>query len=202
MVPFVIWFGGVTSWYAVVGEAMIASPLWGVTHLDGDGEGMGQRSTHGYIFLLNVLFRPVLMVVGFILGGAGVTVLGTLLNTMFGVAMANAQFDSTTGLVSIIGFIALYISLCLGLIHGCFNLTHVVPDQVFTWIGGQMSGNLGRDTDDKAKQVFAGGINVGKDAGRTAAMGGRNNGPKAPARVPLNNRGGGGGSSGGGAPQV
>lgn len=201
MVPFVIWFGGVTSWYAVVGEAMIASPLWGVTHLDGDGEGMGQRSTHGYIFLLNVLFRPVLMVVGFILGGAGVTVLGTLLNTMFGVAMANAQFDSTTGLVSIIGFIALYISLCLGLIHGCFNLTHVVPDQVFTWIGGQMSGNLGRDTDDKAKQVFAGGINVGKDAGRTATMGGRNNGPKAPARVPFTNRGG-GASGGGGAPQA
>lgn len=166
MVPFIIWFGGVTSWFAVVGEALIASPLWGLTHLDGDGEGMGQRSAHGYIFLLNVLFRPALMMIGFALGGAGVIVLGTLLNTMFGTAMANAQFDSTTGLVSIVGFIALYVSMCLTLIHGCFNLIHIVPDQVFAWIGGQMSGSLGRDTDDRTKQVFLGGIGHGREAAR------------------------------------
>lgn len=179
LVPFIIWFGGVTSWYAVVGEALIASPLWGITHLDGDGEGVGQRSTHGYIFLLNVLFRPALMMVGFALGGAGVIVLGTLLNTMFGVAMANAQFDSTTGLVSIIGFIAVYISLCLTLIHGCFNLIHVVPDQVFAWIGGHMSGQLGRDTDDRAKQVFLGGTATGKGAVQQSAFGaGKNLGDK------------------------
>lgn len=55
MVPFIIWFGGIISWLAVVGEGVIAAPLWGMVHLDGDGEGMGQRSTHGYIFLLNVL---------------------------------------------------------------------------------------------------------------------------------------------------
>ena len=166
LVPFIVWFGGVTSWFAVVGEALIASPLWGLTHLDGDGEGLGQRSTHGYIFLLNVLLRPALMMVGFALGGAGVMVLGTLLNTMFGVAMANAQFDSTTGLVSIIGFIAVYLSLCLSTIHGCFNLIHIVPDQVFAWIGGQMSSSLGRDTDDRTKQVFLGGVGHGRDAAR------------------------------------
>lgn len=184
MVPFIVWFGGVTSWFAVVGEALIASPLWGFTHLDGEGEGVGQRSTHGYIFLLNVLFRPAFMMVGFALGGAGVIVLGTLLNTMFGVAMANAQFDSTTGLVSIIGFIAVYLSLCLSTIHGCFNLIHIVPDQVFAWIGGQMSSSLGRDTDDKSKQVFVGGLSSGKDAARTATanLGGRGPGaPTAPA---------------------
>lgn len=180
MVPFIVWFGGVTSWFAVVGEALIASPLWGFTHLDGEGEGVGQRSTHGYIFLLNVLFRPAFMMVGFALGGAGVIVLGTLLNTMFGVAMANAQFDSTTGLVSIIGFIALYLSLCLSTIHGCFNLIHIVPDQVFAWIGGQMSSSLGRDTDDRSKQVFVGGLSSGKDAARTATAGLGQRGPVSP----------------------
>lgn len=188
MVPFIVWFGGVTSWFAVVGESLIASPLWGFTHLDGEGEGVGQKSTHGYIFLLNVLFRPAFMMVGFALGGAGVIVLGTLLNSMFGVAMANAQFDSTTGLVSIICFIAIYISLCLTLIHGCFNLIHIVPDQVFTWIGGQMSASLGRDTDDRSKQVFVGGLSSGKDAARTAATsaGGRGPGePTAPKPQPL-----------------
>src|SRR5260363_110800 len=69
MLPFIIWFGGVVSWFAVVGEAMIAAPLWAMTHLDGDGEGMGPRTTHGYIFLLNLIFRPVFMVIGFVLAG-------------------------------------------------------------------------------------------------------------------------------------
>ncbi|MDR8854916.1 DotA/TraY family protein [Burkholderia multivorans] len=103
MLPFIIWFSGIVSWYAVVGESMVASPLWAMTHLDGEGEGLGQRPTHGYIFLLNVMFRPVFMEIGFVLAGAGIVVLGTLLNSMFGVAMQNAQYDSTTGLVSIIG---------------------------------------------------------------------------------------------------
>src|SRR5260364_256205 len=102
MLPFIIWFGGVVSWFAVVGEAMIAAPLWAMTHLDGDGEGMGPRTTHGYIFLLNLIFRPVFMVIGFVLAGAGIMVLGTLLNAMFGVAMQNAQYDSITGIVSIL----------------------------------------------------------------------------------------------------
>src|SRR5260363_110891 len=72
MLPFIIWFGGVVSWFAVVGEAMIAAPLWAMTHLDGDGEGMGPRTPHGYIFLLNLIFRPVFMVIVFVLAGAGI----------------------------------------------------------------------------------------------------------------------------------
>lgn len=95
MLPFIIRFSGVLSWYAVVGESMVASPLWAMTHFD--GEGLGQRPT-GYIFPLNVMFRPVFMEIGFVLVGAGIVVLGALLNSMFGVAMQNAQYDSTTGL--------------------------------------------------------------------------------------------------------
>ncbi|WP_320408612.1 DotA/TraY family protein [Candidatus Glomeribacter gigasporarum] len=151
MLPFIIWFGGVVSWFAVVGEAMIAAPLWAMTHLDGDGEGMGPRTAHGYIFLLNLIFRPVFMVIGFVLAGAGIMVLGTLLNAMFGVAMQNAQYDSITGIVSILCFIVLYVGMCLTLCNTCFGLINVVPDQVLTWIGGSMSSRIGTDMDDKTK---------------------------------------------------
>lgn len=161
MLPFIIWFGGVASWFAVVGEAMIASPLWAMTHLDGEGEGIGQRSTHGYIFLLNVMFRPVFMMIGFALAGAAVVVLGTLLNTMFGVAMQNAQYDSTTGLVSIIGFIVLYVGMCQMLCNTCFGLINVVPDQVFAWIGGQMANRVGAELEDKTKAHYGQGVSQG-----------------------------------------
>jgi len=171
MLPFIVWFGGILSWYAVVGESVVAAPLWAFAHLDGDGEGMGQRTTHGYIFLLNVMFRPVFMVIGFVLAGAGVVVLGTLLNTMFGVALANAQFDSSTGLVSIIGYIVLYVGMCQTLVQGTFSLIHVVPDQVFAWVGGQMTGTVGRDMHDRSKGVFDAGTKHGQGAATSLGRG-------------------------------
>jgi conjugal transfer/type IV secretion protein DotA/TraY len=152
MVPFLVWFGGVINWLVVVGEAIIAAPLWAMTHMAGEGDGLGHRTGHGYIFLLNVMVRPFLMVVGFFLAGAVVVVGGTFLNKVFGVAMANAQFDSITGVVSIIGFIWLYASTCINLVHRSFNLILIVPDQVINWVGGHASSALGRDVADAGHQ--------------------------------------------------
>lgn len=151
-VPFIIWFAAAINWLVVVGEAIIAAPLWAMTHLAGEGDGLGNRTTHGYIFLLNVMFRPILMVIGFFLGGAAVIAGGTLLNNLFGIALANVQFDSLTGLVSTIFFISIYCSMCLNLIHSCFNLIFIVPDQVINWVGGHASASIGRDENDKVNQ--------------------------------------------------
>lgn len=154
MVPFIIWFGAAINWLVVVGEAVIAAPLWALTHLNGEGEGMGHKTTHGYIFLLNVMVRPILMVLGFFLGGAALVAGGTLLNQLFGVALANAQFDSTTGLFSIIFFLTIYASMCLNLVHSCFNLIFIVPDQVINWVGGHASATVGRDDNDKLRSAM------------------------------------------------
>lgn len=151
-VPFIIWFAAAINWLVVVGEAIIAAPLWAMTHLAGEGDGLGNRTTHGYIFLLNVMFRPILMVIGFFLGGAAVIAGGTLLNNLFGIALANVQFDSLTGLVSAIFFIGIYCSMSLNLIHSCFNLIFIVPDQVINWVGGHASATIGRDENDKVNQ--------------------------------------------------
>ncbi|ALR07888.1 DotA/TraY family protein (plasmid) [Xylella fastidiosa] len=154
MVPFIIWFGAAMNWLVVVGEAIIAAPLWAVTHLGGEGDGLGHRTAHGYIFLLNMMVRPILMVIGFFLGGAGVIAGGTLLNMLYGIAVANAQFDSVTGLVSIIFFLAIYVSMCLNLVHTCFNLIFIVPDQVINWVGGHASATVGRDDNDRVRNAL------------------------------------------------
>lgn len=156
MVPFIIWFGAIINWIVIVGEAVVAAPLWAMTHLGSEGEGVGQKTGYGYIFLLNVMLRPILMVIGFFLGGAIVIAGGTLLNELFVSAVANSQFDSITGLFSIIGFLALYTSLSLNLIHNSFNLIYLVPDQVINWVGGQISSHLGRDETGQAKQMITG----------------------------------------------
>jgi conjugal transfer/type IV secretion protein DotA/TraY len=164
MLPFIIWFAGVMGWFGTVCEAAVASPLWAFAHLDGDGEGMGQRTTHGYIFLLNLMLRPVFMVVGFLLASTGIVALGTLLNTMFGVAMQNAQYSSVTGIVSILAYIALYVGMCQTLCSSLFSLIHVVPDQAFAWVGGQIAARVGNDMHDKTHGAFVGAISHGRNA--------------------------------------
>ncbi|WP_175854724.1 DotA/TraY family protein [Burkholderia anthina] len=155
MIPFITWFGAIINWLVIVGEAIVAAPLWAMTHLGGEGDGMGQRTTHGYIFLLNVTVRPILMVVGFFFGGAVLVEGGTVLTKFFGIAVANAQFDSMTGIVSVIGYLAIYFMLGANLIHTSFSLIFVVPDQVINWVGGSAAATLGRETTGEVRGALA-----------------------------------------------
>lgn len=160
LIPFIIWFGAVINWLVVVLEAIIAAPLWAITHLDAEGDGMGGRTAHGYIFLLNVMVRPILMVIGFFGGGAILVVGGTFLNDLFATAIANVQFDSTTGLVSAVAMLFVYFAICMTLIHSCFNLILIVPDQVINWVGGTASPTLGRESGEAVRNSV--GILTGK----------------------------------------
>jgi conjugal transfer/type IV secretion protein DotA/TraY len=166
MLPFIVWFGGVVSWFMVVAEAMVASPLWAMTHLDGDGEGLGHRTQHGYVFLLNVMFRPVVMVFGFLLAGASVIVLGSLLNTMFGIAVQNTQYGSTAGLAGLIGFVVLYVGMCQTLCNSAFSLVHTLPDNLFSWIGGQLA-SAHTGFGEGVKQGFESHLNQGSADGHS-----------------------------------
>ncbi|WP_432415211.1 DotA/TraY family protein [Chromohalobacter israelensis] len=133
-IPFVIWFAAIINWLVFVAIGVVAAPLWAFAHLSGeDNEG---RAVHGYIFMLNAMLRPVLMVAAFLLAGGILVAGGTLLNEMFGPALSNAQADSMTGVVSIIGFLGIYISVCMTLIHTSFNMIFQIPDKVMEWIGG------------------------------------------------------------------
>lgn len=158
LMPFLIWTAACINYLIIIGEGIFASALWAFTHLLGNGEGMGQKTSHGYIFLLNLMFRPILMVGGFLLGGGIVTIGGTILNKAISAAMANAQFDSMTGIVTIIGYLIVYCSTAITIVSLSFSLINIVPDQVINWVGGHVASTLGREMPDKAGQsvnVFA-----------------------------------------------
>ena len=173
MLPFMIWFGGVLSWFACVCEGVVAAPLWAFAHLDGEGEGMGPRTSHGYIFLLNLMLRPAFMVLGFLLGSAGIVAFGQLLNTMFAQAMANAQFSSVTGLMSIIAYIVLYVGMCQTLCQAMFGLIHHIPNSVFSWLGAAIQNSFGQEMHDKSHTVLAGGVRTTGAHAERVVSGGR-----------------------------
>ncbi|WP_218451777.1 DotA/TraY family protein [Salmonella enterica] len=151
MLPFIIWLMACVNYLIIVGEAIFAAPLWAFSHLLSDGEGMGHKTSHGYLFLLNLAFRPILMVGGFLLGGTAVFVGGMLLNTLFETAVANGHSSSVVGVATFVGMLAVYCSLSLGLVSVSFSLTNVVPDGVIAWIGGHSGAVLGRDAQDKSQ---------------------------------------------------
>lgn len=151
MLPFIIWLMACVNYLIIVGEAIFAAPLWAFSHLLSDGEGMGHKTSHGYLFLLNLAFRPILMVGGFLLGGTALFVGGMLLNTLFETAVANGHSSSVVGVATFIGTLAVYCSLSLGLVSTSFSLTNIVPDGVIAWIGGHSGAVLGRDAQDKSQ---------------------------------------------------
>ncbi|EEI9430734.1 DotA/TraY family protein [Salmonella enterica] len=179
LMPFLIWTAACINYLIIIGEGIFASALWAFTHLLGNGEGMGQKTAHGYIFLLNLMFRPILMVGGFLLGGGIVTIGGTILNKAIPAAMANAQFDSMTGIVTIIGYLIVYCSTAITIVSLSFSLINIVPDQVINWVGGHVASTLGREMPDKAGQS----VNV--FANKTES--GLNNGGRKPT-PPLNKK--------------
>jgi conjugal transfer/type IV secretion protein DotA/TraY len=170
MIPFVTWMGAILAYAASVIEGLAGGSLHAMAHLDGDGDGLGQRTGHGYIFMVNVLARPSLMIIGFFVASALMIVIGTLQAHLFLPAMANVQGNSVTGMFSIAAFLLIFFVMNVTLISASFNLIYVITDQVLGFVGGQVSSHMGRDTEDKTNNVFMLAARVGPQAmGQMAA---------------------------------
>lgn len=164
MVPFITWMGAIVAYAASMIEGLAGATLHAMAHLDGDGEGMGQRTSHGYLFYVNAVARPALMIIGFFVASALVVALGTLQAHLFLPAMANVQGNSVTGLMSIVMFLVVFFVMNATLITACFNLIYVITDQVLGFVGGQIDSRLGRDTEDKVNNMFLMAARVGPSA--------------------------------------
>lgn len=154
LIPFITWMGAIIAYVASMFEGLVGAQLHSLSHLDTQGDGMGQRTSHGYIFMINALFRPALMVIAFFLASFCLIAIGTLQFQLFMPAIANVQGNSLTGLVSILGFLVIFSIMNVTLVHGAFNLIYVITDQVIGFIGGSINTQMGRDTEQSVNRTF------------------------------------------------
>lgn len=155
MLPALTWLGALVQYFVVVIEGLVAAGIAALAHMEAEGEGMGQRTERFYIFLLIALARPALMLLGFFMAAALSTVLGTFFaKTLFLPAMANAQGNSITGLVSVIGYVLVFMLGLWTLVSGLFAMTHLLPDQVLGYMGAGHTSELGKSTESGARSVF------------------------------------------------
>ncbi|MHA4830443.1 DotA/TraY family protein [Kluyvera intermedia] len=153
-VPFLYWMVGVFNWLVSVMVGCAAGPMWSATHL-GAEEDKGSRSAYGYIFLIDMMLRPSLMVLGFFFASVAVMAGGTLLNLLFGSALTNANADSIIGLVKMVGWLLIYARIATFGVTRVFGLQATLADYVIVFLGGAgMAGIMGGLVDD-VKGMFA-----------------------------------------------
>lgn len=173
--PMIIWYGGILAWMICVLEAVIAAPLWMFTHMEADGEGMGNKSAHGYLFLLNVLFRPALMIMALIAAWLMLEVFGVFLreslSILFGSSAGN--FTGLASLFTFFGVLFVFVSLAIMTVNKCFGLVDILPNQVFAWVGGHYNGVGGGEADRESKQAFVGAVSNQRGQAQIAGRGGR-----------------------------
>lgn len=161
-IPFIFWMIGVGNWVVSVLIGCAAGPLWAATHL-GVEQDRGSRAAYGYIYLIDGMIRPALMVLGFIFASVAIVATGTILNKLFAVALTNIQADSVTGIVSVVGFLMIYARMCTTMVTNIFALQAYMPDYIIAFIGGREAINTFSGMVDSVKGIFvSGGNNIRK----------------------------------------
>ena len=144
MIPFAMWIAGVAGWLILVIEAVIAVPLWMFAHLTFQGDGLHGRGIEGYGLLFNVLFRPVLMLFGLMMGYLVFSSMSWLLLQGFciaaGFALSHGWF--VTNLLGLIVLLCMFVLMEVTLALVAFRLITLVPHHVVKLIGVQPANRL------------------------------------------------------------
>jgi hypothetical protein len=132
MVPFAMWIAGVAGWLILVIEAMIAVPLWMFAHLTLQGDGLHGRGIDGYGLIVNVMFRPVLMLFGLFAGYFVFSAMCSLMLQGFGIAsgfvLSNGWF--VTNLLGFIVLLCMFVLMTMTLALVSFRMISLVPHHV------------------------------------------------------------------------
>ncbi|WP_413484660.1 DotA/TraY family protein [Morganella psychrotolerans] len=152
-VPFLYWMVGIFNWIVSVLIGCGAGPMWAATHL-GAEEDKGSRSAYGYVFLIDMMLRPSLMVLGFFFASVASVAGGTILNMLFASAIANANADSIMGIVKLAGWLMLYARIATFGVTRLFGLVAQLPDYIIAWLGGRDAANIMGGAVDNMKNMF------------------------------------------------
>lgn len=150
LLPYMLFTFGGLSWLIAVIEAMVAAPLVAFGILHPDGHETWGRSEPALMILLNVFFRPALMIIGFIAGASLARVGLMLLNMGFGAIsttlISTIQATGFAGAIAPIFLLIIYLSMVTQIVTKAFALIHILPDKVLRFLQGGQAESLGAET--------------------------------------------------------
>ena len=168
-VPFINWLAAILGWLVMLVEAVIAAPFWAAAHAIGAGSGMaGQYGRQGYMLILSLVSRPVLMVAGLFGAFLVMHYACKFLLYSFVPFMEGMNAGSLSGVVTFIAMCILLVALSLIVANRAWSLIYAVPDRVLAWIGANAPQLGEREVDAESKQMFVAGISAGSRSGSGA----------------------------------
>ncbi|WP_145144292.1 DotA/TraY family protein [Roseomonas gilardii] len=137
MIPFAVWFAGVMGWLILVCEAVVAVPLWMLAHMTFQGEGLHGRGIEGYSLLFNVLFRPVLMLLGLFFGYFIFSSGSWLIRQGFGIAAGFALHNGgiLTNWLGLVVMVSIFVMMHGALAIMSFRMISLLPHHLPKLIG-------------------------------------------------------------------
>ena len=154
LLPALRFLFGILTWLMTIFEALVCLPVVALWHVNSEGEGLFAHGKQGYLMILQMMLRPVLMVFGLI--GAIVifdvlydfvsyTVIGTFWNTL-----QLSAFGALSEIIPFFGFLFGYCFLVYSVANVSFNLINLIPDHVLAWIGSNIAMSTQGDGGDGA----------------------------------------------------
>lgn len=135
MLPFIIWIGACSGFLLCIIEAVLGAPLWAICHLNPRGEEFHGGASSGYMLVLEMTLKPVLMIFGFCAATVVSVPLGQFINRVFYSTFSLNQ-NGFVGFISMLAAMGIYAGLTLAMMKFTFSFIHKVPDQLMKWIGG------------------------------------------------------------------
>ncbi|MFC7455238.1 DotA/TraY family protein [Insolitispirillum peregrinum] len=169
MLPFIVWLTALVGWLIFVMEAMVAAPIWALTHCRFDGANLiDQAQRQGYVLAFNLFLRPVLMLMGLILSLAAYSALIQYMNNTMIFAIKQTTSGHMFGIVTTLVMLGMITYVQYQLATKTFALIHMVPDRVARWFNAGAE-NLGEENDSsKAVAIIHEGMHKGESAGQSA----------------------------------
>lgn len=158
-------------------ESLVAAPIWAGAHALPEGEGMsGRYAVQGYQMLTNVLFRPILLLLGLVMSMQVLQFISYLAIQGFQVVnwaiTGTGSQDFSFGISQYFGIVFMnmvLVGLILSLSHKSYEMIFETADNVMRWVGFG-SRPLGEAQGEQAtSRVYGGAAIYSRDAAGAAA---------------------------------
>lgn len=139
MLPYIIWTFAMFGLLIFFIEFVFAAPFWAIAHMNPEGHEVVGSGGRGWMLMLQLLLKPLLMVGGLVAGTALLYAGAWVLQHTIGGAILSTFTNSVGGFVGPFDGLAQVIIYCFMLIvfiDMSFGLIHKLPDLVLGWIGG------------------------------------------------------------------
>lgn len=163
LMPFFYWILGVTGYFLLVAEAIVAVNLWALAHMRMDGDGIsGQAGQKGWLMLLALLMTPVLMVFGFLIGMGIFRVSSDLISAgmFYAVSGISGGANVIVALVGIVAFTIMIVTAYIFILERSFSLISEFPNRVMMWMGEGINISGGEDRVRAAAAASGVGMNA------------------------------------------